>query len=369
MSKRKRAEEDHEGGEGGVDQDLVDSTSELNETTSLSKKTPLTKKSRKSVEDKSADHTEQLESYLNVLEAIRANESVVIDTRLNFTYGLPKKARIPRSSQQWRAMQGLQGKLTPNYGQIDICTVRIEGPLTYDDIQPVRADNNNFRYLKPGEIGPKLRALPRTVLLGSAISIAQHPSFGMSRDFRAEAFAKSDSATTTTSSAAATAAANEEMTEAEEANSPKRGKSSAPKKPGLQQEWIIWTHDRNGRHFPMTPATFGDLMRMGYSRANGKDLEFHSPSGWTMFCDEDRMFVVPKAWIQQLVKPENNNNNTTTTTTNTTTSSTSASTCTATVTPAVQLSKSASLLMAQASPAPPPPALPPALEPAQTIST
>jgi len=249
---------------------------------------PLTKGQKKSQQaaTDNEERNEQLNAYLHVLGEMRSNKSVVVDTRLNFTYGLPKKARIPRTTQQWWSMQNLQGKLTNNYGQINIMSVRIENPLTYNDMQTVRADNNNFRYLNPEEYAAKARTLPRTVLLGSATSLAQHPNF-TTHNFRAEVFPPS-----------------EEITEAEEANSPKRGsKSQASKKPGLQQEWIVWTRDKNGRKFPMTPATYADLKRLGYSRWSNETQseEFHSESGWTIFCDEDRLFVIPKGWLPKII--------------------------------------------------------------------
>lgn len=251
-------------------------------------KKPL--KPRKKKEDKEGDDedkkkgggasSEQSDVYRDVLEGMRRNESVVIDTRLNFTCGLPKKARIPRTKEQWRSMQNVQGKLTNNYAQIDISTIRIEGPLTLVDIQPIRADNNNMRFLKADEIESRLKALPRAALLGSPISIAHHPVFGSSKNFRAEVFGSDDPSKPTsiaTEDAAAVDAGNDE-------------KKAALKKPSLQQEWIFWLKDGNNRHYPMTVAAFAHLYRTGKMQP----IELASPSGWMMFSDEDRIFVIPR---------------------------------------------------------------------------
>jgi len=233
--------------------------------------------------------------YRDVLDGMRRNESVVIDTRLNFTYGLPKKARIPRTREEWRSMQNEKGKLTNNYAQIDSNTVKIDGDLTLVDVQPVRADNNNYRYQKKeDEIEARLLSLPRAALLGSPISIANHPAFGTARNFRTEVMGTSTGAATTISTGntpvttIGKAEVDEMLTEA--GNDEKK---SAAKKPSLAQEWIFWVRDSHNRHYPMTVAAFAHMYRTGQIPS----IVLHSFSGWTMFSDEDRIFVVPKHFI------------------------------------------------------------------------
>jgi hypothetical protein len=231
---------------------------------------------------------EQLELFTDVLEGMKRNDSAVIDTRLNFTYGLPRKARIPRTREQWRLMQNVQGKLTNNYAQIDSSTIKLEGPIELVSIQNVRADNNNFRFLKPDELEQKLRSLPRTAMLGSPASIAQHPMFASARVFRAEAFAHPDAANAANAGAAAEAA--DPDADGNEPLSARKG--SAGKKQALLQEWIFWVRDRNRRHAPMTIATFAHL----YNNNRIQPIVIDDPSGWMIFSDEDRNFIIPRSF-------------------------------------------------------------------------
>jgi hypothetical protein len=234
------------------------------------------------------DRKEQAELYSEVLEGIRRNESVVIDTRLNFTHGLPKKARIARTREQWRSMQNVHGKLTNNYAQIDITTIKIDGPLILDDIQPVRADSNNFRFLFPEEMEPKCKNLPRNVMLGTPISIARKQQPGSGRNFRNEVFGSDDTKTTLNTIGG-------DSSPAETANeSGELATRSATKKPTLAQEWIYWWKDVNSRRYPMTQAVFAHLYRAGrISKLENGKIEIASPTGFRLFCDEDRVFVIP----------------------------------------------------------------------------
>jgi hypothetical protein len=214
--------------------------------------------------------------YLDVLEGMARNESVVLDTRSNFTYGLPKKARIPKTKEQWRAMQNTHGKLTNNYAQIDNKTVQIEGDLELADIQPAKADNHNFRYLKPDEVSVRYKALHRSLLLGDPISLATHPTLGCTLNFKQDVLNSTpycDGAHPTSSSS--------------------HNQQGPTKKPSLQQEIIFWVKDSGDRYYPLTWATFAHL----YRTKRIAPIRLTSASGWRLFSDEERIFVVPNDFI------------------------------------------------------------------------
>lgn len=195
-------------------------------------------KKRVKVEGES-NNEDQSELYTGVLEGMRRQETAVVDTRLNFTFGLPKKARIPKDREQWRSLQNLHGKLTNHYAPIDMQTVKIEGPLTVVDFQPLRADGNNFRFLKKEELVPKLTLLN---LLGSPESFNNNQT-----------------------------------------HSNKSGGEGC----------IVWVKDKNDRLYPMTEATWAHL----YRSRKIAPVQIHSDSGWQLRCDQDRIFVVPQDFI------------------------------------------------------------------------
>jgi hypothetical protein len=221
--------------------------------------------------------------YGKVLSAMRKNESVVIDTRLNFCYGLPKKARIAKSAEQWHSWRSKNGKLVNGYAQIDLTSVKIEGPLTLVDMQPLRADSNNFRFLKTSELIPKLRSLPRTVTLGSPDSLLQHPIMGTEPNFAEEIFGSNSHHNTE----------EKNTDEVSIKTTTNNNTTLSTRKSAPPTEWIFWVRDKNHHHYPMTPACFAHLYRQGIIAP----ISIESKSGWKLCSDEDRNFIVPSDFI------------------------------------------------------------------------
>ena len=229
---------------------------------------PSRKRARPSSSSASADSKGD-EMYSDVLAAVKRGESVIIDSRNNFTYGLPKKAKIPKTKEEWVSMLSPNEKLCNAYAQVDKTTVKIEGDLEFVDVQPVKADSNNYRFLKPDELQMKMKSMPRTCALGTPDSLASHPLIGSARNFRNEALGS----------------ASETISSAESA--------STAKKSSVNHEWIVWVKDKADHHYPMTVATFAHMKREG--RMEGALLR--SASGWQLFADEERIFIVPRDYL------------------------------------------------------------------------
>jgi hypothetical protein len=266
------------------------------------KKRPAATRKRKTVptveEPTEEDDGDEDGPMADVLEGMRRNEAVLVDTRFNFAYSLPRKARIATNAKEWRQAVSLKGRLTNCYVQVDTNTLNIEGPLELIDIQPVTADNGNFRYLTDAEMDDRLKHGVRTALLGDPLSLATHPTVtGASLDGHpnptlADEFTnprpvleplylhpKSKDAHTVTPSPSP---------------SPSRPPPAQRRRATLTGEYIFWVQDKQRRMYPMAIGTFRRLLKQ---RRMSQPIVLDSPTGWTFFCDEDRTFVLPRDFL------------------------------------------------------------------------
>ena len=211
-------------------------------------------------------------TFDKVMSDVRRQRAIILDTRWNLAYTLCKKAKIAESKERWRqAISEAAGdKLTSDVVCLDPHTLHIEDPLVVVDIQPVRA-SPNFCFLTEREINLKLKNLLNTsILLGSSMSMARRtlPPPPTRRD--------EDSAPSAATAAVTAANAKKTFT------------------PG---EWVVWVRsgsDANAKHIAMTIATFAEIVR---GRRTTQPITLTSPSGWSMFSEEDRIFVVPRDFL------------------------------------------------------------------------
>jgi hypothetical protein len=221
---------------------------------------------------KFAEKKDRNEIYEMVLKNIRNKQSVILDTRWNLAYTLPKKANVALTPERWRQVVSDRGdKLTTDVVCVNPHTLTIEDPLVLVDIQPARA-SPSCCWLNEREINLKLKNLVHTtIMLGSSSSLARHAPV------------------------APTAVGDAEEGGGEGGgNESKKGSVKKTFTPG---EWIVWVRSGTGqsaRHFPMTIATFAELVR---TRPTAQPITISSPSGWAMFSEEDRIFVVPRNFL------------------------------------------------------------------------
>ena len=227
-----------------------------------------------SVKRKKVDDEDDNGLYRLTVESVHKNQGAIMDSRGNFVFGIPKKGHFVGSLEEWRSVQDRGGKLTNQFVQIASNSINIKGPLILVHIQNIRADADTFRYLKPEEYLTKEKSLHRNMLLGSSISIEQHPELGVVFNPAAEIFPDDDNNTNN----------NEEI------------KKKKVPQPSLQGEWIFWLKEEGDKynvHYPMTIATFAQLYRSGII----SQIKIHSEKGWTLFTDEERTFLIPNNFI------------------------------------------------------------------------
>jgi hypothetical protein len=260
-------------------------------------------------------------AYEMVMEAMRKQQTVVMDSRWNLTYMLPKKSKIAMTQQQWRQVVSGDDKLTSNVVCVDPNTLVFEEPLEVVDIQPLRA-SPNASFLTVREINLKSKNLLNTsILIGSRFSLNRNtkPVTGtLSADFEQKIQTNTNNA--------------------------------GVKRTVTPGEWVVWLRSGNkpgAPHIPMTIATFAELIR---EKRLAQPLVVTSEHGWATYSEDDRMFLVPRDFL-----PENN----TATLLNDTPDSLPAK-----PTPAISLSQSASAMLPDHNPPPADPAIIPATIPA-----
>jgi len=83
----------------------------------------------------------------------------------------------------------------------------------------------------------------------------------------------------------------------ENVSSPKKVKKTNVK--GAVQEWFFQVQDAKGHNYGMTMATFSELMQ----RQKIAPIEISEKNEYTMATDDDRMFLVPKEYVDGVWAP------------------------------------------------------------------
>jgi hypothetical protein len=230
------------------------------------------------------------------LRQMRANEIVLVDTRKNFTFTMPKRARIAASGEQWAQTRlQAQDKLSNTYAAVASDTIVPPITLTLVDIQPVKADGGNGRFLTPEELAPRLAGLPRAARLGASSSFAAprapnppnravghegHPGSRPGAPPGAQPVGEPRVQGPAGPAPLGTAGGV--------AGGARRGGA------GAVQEHIFWVRDPVlNMARGMTIGTFAELYRTGAIAP----IEMRSDSGWALVCDEDRVFTVPRHFL------------------------------------------------------------------------